>query len=113
MKNSIYTVYISGISGNSIALLVFIDGIISGSDIGGGLYDGVYKDVDNGMFIEGHIVFKLPINTASVVGIPPQSESTSFDVPIRLPSELDSEDFHRIETPSGAVNARFVKTRDL
>lgn len=113
MKNSIYTVYITGTSGNSIAMLIFLNGTISGADIGGGIYDGTYNEIDGGQFIEGRILFTLPINVSSVVGIPPQSEPTSFEVPIRLPSNLDHDQIYRIETPAGPINTRFIKTRDL
>ncbi|MFT4792169.1 MAG: hypothetical protein ACJAVR_001807 [Paracoccaceae bacterium] len=113
MINGIYTAYMTGTAGNSIAMLVLLDGKISGADVGGGLYDGNYTELLDGKFFDGMIVFNLPSNMASISGIPPQEKPLSVNVPIHLPVEMNPEDFYRLETPIGPINLRMVKVKDL
>ena len=113
MNNSIYTTYITGISGNSLALIIFFNGYIGGADIGGGIYDGFYEIDEEDQKIKGEIRFTVPVNVSSITGLPPQAVPTSFQVPINLPSTLDPKEIYRIETPTGPVNVRFVKLRDM
>ena len=113
MLNGIYTAYMTGVAGNSIAMLVFLNGVISGADVGGGLYDGNYEIVNDGETIRGTMIYKLPINVASIAGIAPQEKPMSIDVAIDLPSLIQPDDVYRVETSVGPINLKLVKIRSL
>lgn len=106
-----YAAYFAGATGTSIAMFVFKDGIVTGADAGGGRYDGEYISVDDGRFVEAKIRFTLPIGNQSITGAAAGAEPIAIEVPLRLPSEFNRNDVHRIETPIGPVNAKFDKIR--
>jgi len=107
--DGIYSVYMAGADGLSFAVLMFRDNIIAGADGGGGIYDGNYSIQDGQL--TGQIKFTLPIGGASITGASASGEPLIFDVPIQLPVSFDPEEFFRIETPVGPVNAKFEKIR--
>lgn len=113
MFDGIYTLYMTGRSGNGIAVVVFLNGSISGADTGGGTYDGTYQTTDDGESISGKIIFNLPMGVGTISGVAPQTEPTEIEVPIALPLKLDESAYYRIETPNGPINTRFKKMKSL
>jgi len=110
--NGFYVAYFTGATGSSMGMFIFQDGAIAGADAGGGRYDGSYKLVDSGASIEGIIKFILTIGNQSITGAAATSEPISIDVPIKLPTDFNRSDVHRIETELGPINAKFEKVRD-
>lgn len=106
-----YAAYFTGISGNSFGVFVFKEGIISGVDAGGGKYDGDFKIAEDGKSLSGHVKFILPIGQQTITGAAATSEPIVFDVPIKLPTDINRTDVHTIETPAGSINAKFEKLR--
>jgi hypothetical protein len=62
-----YSAYITGSSGQGLALLVFRHGAIVGVDAAGAKYDGTYADVDGGFSVK--LGIWLPPNTLLVQGV--------------------------------------------
>jgi len=109
--NAIYATYFSGATGNSFAILVFLNGVVSGADAGLGRYDGSYA-IKEGKIV-GSLVFTLPPHASSITGISTENTPLHLDLTISLALPLEAEPFHQIETPLGPINARFEKLRDL
>ena len=108
-----YAAYFTGVMGSTLGMLVFRDGIVVGADAGGGRYDGTYKSVEDDGFIEGVIKFGMPIGAQSITGAAATSEPLSINVPIKFPTEFNRNDVHTIQTPIGAINAKFEKIRGI
>jgi len=108
-----YAAYFAGATGNSIAIFVFKDGIVTGADAGGGRYDGAYTAAGDGLYIDAKINFSLPIGNQSITGAAATVEPLAIEVPLRLPIEFNRNDVHRIETPIGPINAKFDKIRGI
>ncbi|MCH4561280.1 hypothetical protein ACVILI_001883 [Mesorhizobium sp. USDA 4775] len=106
-----YTAYFSGVSGTSIGMFVFKDGVVVGADAGGGRYDGEYTMTADGSHVEAKLRFTLPVGNLSITGIAAEAEPLSIEVPLQLPIEFNRNDVHRIETPLGPINAKFDKIR--
>ncbi len=111
--NGFYAAYFTGEIGSSIGMFVFKDGVIAGADAGGGKYDGSYNVVDEGRFVECTVKFILPIGNQSITGATATTEPISIDVPIKLPTDFNRTDVHRIETGLGAINAKFEKIKGI
>ena len=111
--NAIYATYMTGRAGSAGALLVFRDGTVAGADNVEGRYDGEYQLAPDHRKVVGTIKVTLPAGVPTITGVLSAERPLSFDVPFQLPVELDPDDFYRIETPTGPVNARFKKLRAL
>ena len=111
--DAIYTAYLTGKAGSTLALLVFRDGVIAGADAGTVHYDGTYKLTSDLRNIIGNIAVSSPAGVTSITGVSNPDQPLTYDVPFRLPVELDPEAVYRIETPIGPVNAKFKKERAL
>jgi len=106
-----YSAYFAGTAGNSFGVFVFKEGLIAGADAGGGKYDGIYEVSDDGKTITGSVSFIIPIGHQTITGAAATTEPISFDVPIKLPTEINKNEVFRIETPAGPVNAKFEKIK--
>jgi hypothetical protein len=106
-----YIAYFTGVAGNSFAMFVFKEQVIAGADAGGGTYDGDFDVTPDGAHIEGKVRFALPVGQASITGAATSAEPLKIEVPLRLPTDFNATDVHRIETPIGPINARFEKVR--
>ena len=111
--DGIYAAYFTGATGNSFALFLFKDGSIAGADGGGGIYDGEYTISEDQDYVVGRIQFKMPTGGTSITGVTSQEEPIIFEIPIKLPVNISSQDVHRIETPAGPINAKFHLIRKL
>ena len=111
--NAIYATYMTGRAGTAAALLVFRDGAVAGADGVEGRYDGEYRLASDHRKVVGTIKVTLPAGVPTITGVLSAERPLSFDVPFQLPVELHPDDFYRIETPTGPVNASFKKLRAL
>lgn len=109
---ALYAAYLSGASGNSLALFYIGDGVIAGVDVGGITYDGhVTYEADGAL--QGSVSFTAPAGTPLITGISGPTIPASVSIPISLPAGFADGRITRIETPLGPLNARFEKIRDL
>lgn len=111
MIDGIYTVYMTGTAGQTMAMFVFRDGVIAGADLIGLSFDGEYEVNENTAV--GSVHYRMPANSISITGAQFDQPSETISVPISLPTKLDAEATYRIETPIGPVNAKFIKTKEL
>lgn len=106
-----YAVYYTGVAGFGHAVLVIKDGIVTGADVTGGVYDGTVKLGDpSRVSIEATLT--VPAGTTLVTGqtFPSQYSQT---IKAQLPKDFASGYTVPIETPLGPVNAIFKKLRGL
>jgi hypothetical protein len=109
--DGIYAAYFTGAVGSSIGIFLFKEGIIAGADAGGGKYDGYFNQTEDDQHIEGIVQFMLPIGNQPITGAIAEAEPISIEVSLKLPTEINRNDVHRIETPLGPINAKFEKIR--
>lgn len=107
--NAIYAAYLTGRAGSTFALLRFHDGVITGLDAGEGCYDGDYELGPDKQNIVGTIKVNLPAGALTITGVTSSERPLQFDVPFALPLDLDPDAVYRMETPTGPVNAKFVR----
>tara|TARA_B100000513_G_C11802110_1_gene152326 strand:+ start:57 stop:398 length:342 start_codon:yes stop_codon:yes gene_type:complete len=113
MPEGIYSIYFSAQAGSAFSMIVIMQGVIAGADAAGNTFDGSY-DIDPKLsLIEGEIKFLLKKGSTSILGITATEKDVEIVVPMRLPVDLMSRDFFRVETELGPINLRFVKIRGL
>lgn len=106
-----YAVYYTGVAGFGHAVLVIKDGIVTGADVTGGVYDGKFTvSGSGGISIE--VTLTVPAGTTLVTGqtFPsPYSQTIKAD----LPENFANGQPVPVQTPLGPVNAIFKKLRNL
>lgn len=109
--DGIYTAYMTGSSGQGMAMFVFKDGKIAGADMSGLIFSGEYT-VSDGSLI-GEVIYKMPAGSTSITGASFEKPSDTIVVSLKLPEIIRSDETYRIETPIGPLNAKFVKNVGL
>ncbi|HCR85160.1 MAG TPA: hypothetical protein DIV86_00625 [Alphaproteobacteria bacterium] len=109
--NGIYAIYYTGAIGSGQGVVIIKDGVISGADVVGGIYDGQYKEINNQA--EGLVSLTLPAGAMLVTGASSGSQPTKFDIPINLPTNLGNGQPLLIKTPTGPINIIFKRLRDV
>lgn len=112
MAGSIYLAYFAGITGNSMAMFFIGDGVLSGADIGGMLYDGTYTEAEDGS-AKGVVSLVVPAGSQLITGLRAEKEQI-LTVPVHFPPNFDDGNaISRIETPVGPIHARFQRLRSV
>jgi hypothetical protein len=111
--NGIYAIYFTGLKGFGHGVIVIKDGLISGADAAGALYDGSCTVSSDGAKIEGMVVLKIPPEGMLVTGAVAGSSPQSYNIPLSLPTNFGDGDPLLIQTGTGPVNVSFKKLRDL
>lgn len=103
----IYTAYLTGAAGQGLAMFVFRDGKIAGSDIAGLTFSGNYQVKDARLI--GEVRYRMPAGSVSITGVSFEQSSDRIVVPLSLPEVIDPNETYRVDTPIGPLNAKFVK----
>ncbi len=107
-----YAGYMTGADGQGFAMFVFRDGIISGADPLGVLFDGSYERSETAE-LNGEITVTVPPNGTVIQGVSAGPSELKYTLPISFErSDLES-DFVQLATPLGAVNLKLEKLRGL
>lgn len=110
--DGIYAAYLSGKAGSGFAMLLFKDGKIAGADALGITFDGSFE-VESNRETVLRVSVKSPPNVPLIQGGMTGPEGDAYEMLARLPANFASEEFVRIETRYGPLNARLTKLRDL
>ncbi len=113
MAKAIYLAYLSAATGNNIGMFCIGEGIITGADFGGLLYDGNYQLSSDASRLDGVVKFTLRPGTQLITGAVGGPEPVEISVPLSLPIDFANGQTVSIPTPVGPLNARFEKLRDL
>lgn len=106
-----YAFYYTGVSGFGHAVLIINDGIVTGADATGGVYDGRYTVGDGGEF-EIEVTLTVPAGATLVTG---QTLTDEFSKTISAKLRAGFADGQPVpvQTPMGPVNAIFKKVRGM
>jgi hypothetical protein len=112
MLNGIYSVTFRGMADWGMGMLLLREGILTGADAGGVLYDGDYTERGNEVAL--NVVMTIPPGVALVQGTPPQSTPYSIRSEMVIPRRaFDNSETVRLDLPPGPVNAIFKLLRKL
>ena len=107
----IYTAYLSGKSGQAMAMFVFKEGKVAGADMTGLLVSGTYESVGNR--IDGNLTFRSDPSHPERTMPDMTSTPAASSFPFSLPECIDPKDTYRLQTPFGPVNAKLIKSIGL
>jgi hypothetical protein len=107
-----YAVFYTGKISSGFAMIVLRNGVIAGADVSGGLYDGKYTPNADKRHVDATLKLTMPPGVALVTGVPASNETFIQEFPLSLPIDLN-EQMVKIQTPTGPVNLKFKKIRDL
>lgn len=113
MPKALYIVYMTASAGNSVALFCIGDGVVVGVDILGVKYEGEYTDDSQSGELRGSIDFVMPPLTHLITGQSAGFQPQKITYPIALPKDFADREFVKVETPSGPINAKFEKAKEL
>jgi hypothetical protein len=113
MVNGFHALYYTGRTGSGFGVVVFKDGIVTGADASGGLYDGEYTTNQDKQILEGKIKLTVPPGVSLVTGAPVTQQPYTQQFPISLPLDLNQPHPLQIQTPTGPVNLNLKKIRDF
>jgi len=112
MVDGIYQITFRGAADWGMGVLILKDGIITGADVGGALYDGTYSDV--GDSISSNITLTVPPGVTLVMGTQPQSKEYSFQFTLSLSKQaIETRQPVLAQLPVGPVNVIFNCLRKL
>jgi len=112
MPKALYAAYFTGLAGQSMGLFYIGDGVIAGIDVATMQYDGIYSTALDGS-LDGTVNYILPAGVPLITGMPAGNVATPIAVKLSLPAHFDDGRVVTIETPTGPVNARFEKVKEL
>ena len=112
MPKALYAAYFTGIAGQSMGLFYIGDGVIAGIDVSTMQYDGAYSTTSDGA-LDGTVDYILPAGVPLITGTPAGTVPMRVAVKLNLPPHFDDGRIITIDTPTGPVNARFEKVKEL
>lgn len=111
MYDGMYLVQYEGHTGHGSAVLVLMDGVVFGHDIGV-QYDGVYEPSANQSgFLDLRLRLAVPAGVPLVQGVPAQPADYSFEIAVKIPARGNAT--LKVETPYGPVVAQLSFLRPL
>lgn len=108
-----YAVYYTGKTGSGFAIVVFKNGIITGADVSGGLYDGHYKIDSEKQALTGTITMTVAPGASLVTGAPIGQVPYTQEFPISLSLGAEQHQPIQVRIPTGLVNLNLKKLRDF
>ena len=112
MLDGFYALFYTGKVSSGFAVIVLKNGIVTGADVSGGLYDGEYTINADRRTVEGTMKLTTPPGVSLVTGAPASEHTYTQEFPVSLLVDL-SEQTVQIQTPTGPVNLKFKKIRDF
>src|SRR5215467_7145118 len=103
MFDGIYSMTFRGHADWGMGMLIIQGGVITGADVAGGLYDGVYEQQGSDLLVT--LTMTVPPGVALVQGTPAQPKQYSFPIQTKLPARCLLEgEVALLELPPGPVN---------
>lgn len=112
MFDGIYKITFRGAADWGMGVLILKDGIVTGADVAGALYDGTYLEHSDSISVK--INLTVPPGVTLVMGTPPQSKEYSFQFDISLSKKsIETSQTILVQLPQGPVNVIFQLLRNL
>jgi len=108
-----YAAYMTGRTGQSVLLFAIKDGRLTGVDVGGMRYDGHVDPKPDGSGFSCRVSYTIIPGTSLITGAGPVATPTDVTVTFDLPTNFGDGPIIGIQTPTGPLNAKFVKLRDF
>lgn len=105
-----YTARYQGVAGVGGAAFYIGNGIITGADVTGGVYNGAYEEI--GGRLVGAAKLSIPNGGMLVTG-KQLADGESADVDFTLPTYLANGEYHQVNVDGAHVGVSFSKVRDL
>lgn len=112
MLDGFYALFYTGKISSGFAMIVLRNGIVTGADVSGGLYDGKYTINADKLTVDGTMKLTMPPGIPLVTGAPASPQTSSQEFPFSLPADFNEKTV-QVQTPTGPVNLRFRKIRDF
>ena len=109
--DGIYAAFMTGEEGSGFSMFTFLNGVVSGADPLGVLFDGTYSAEADAYLVD--VMVTVPAGGTVIQGASAGPSGLTYNVNLRLPTDFADQDFSRVETPLGAVNLRLQKLRGL
>lgn len=106
----IYAIYFTGRSASGMGLLVAKDGNIAGADAVGCLFDGTYREAEDGNIDVG-MTLNAPPGTMLVTGVQVIDGEPPDHIFVRLPRNFADGIPVAVHTSTGPINAVFRRIR--
>lgn len=107
-----YKIVFTGTADWGTALVVLLNGVVTGADAAGVAFDGYY--VADGSNLEVRLTLTVPPGVKLVQGVAASSRPFSFKVEFKLPlNHWFSSEVFRVQTTYGPVNASAQKLRNF
>lgn len=113
VENGFYSIVYGGPAGSGVGVLVLCDGVITGADGGGNLYDGHYFEDEQTETIKFHVDVTIPAHMPMVIGIAARPESWKFSMDGDLPPGFAKGLPIIIRTGTTPVSVSFRSLRKL
>lgn len=113
MLDGFYVAYVTGAAGIGQVLFVVAGEKIVGADAGGLKYDGKIVILPGQGGHRCSLIYSIPAGAATITGAPPSPQALELPLEFDLPINFLEGVIVRIQTPLGAVNAKFEKLRSL
>jgi len=110
MLDGFYALFYTGKVSSGFAMIVLINGIVTGADVSGGLYDGKFTLNADERTVEGTMKLTTPPGVSLVTGAPASPQASTQEFPFSFPADLN-EQIVQVQTPTGPVNLKFRKIR--
>jgi len=110
--DGIYAAFLTGKGGNNFALLLFKNGVVTGADMVGGLFDGNYT-VNDDATVSLKLQVTIPAGFPMITGQPAENVVRVNPIETTLPSDFLAQKFIRVEGSTGPVNVTIKKLREL
>lgn len=106
MVDGFYQITFRGTADWGMGMLILKDGVITGADVGGVLYDGTYKEHKDK--ISSKITLTVPPGATLVTGTLPQPKEHKFDFELSLNKKnIETKEPVLVHLPTGPVNVIF------
>jgi hypothetical protein len=112
VRNGIYAARMSAVEGEGLAILVFLDGLITGVDASEVKFDGSYLPMADGS-VSGSVTVVAPAGGTLIQGVSTGPSGLTYTVDFRLPKDFESLPYIRFNTPLGPVNGKISLLRAL
>lgn len=114
MYEGFYSVVYRGQTDWGAAVIVLLNGFVTGSDVTGISYDGVYVVDDLNRQAILRITLSVPPGIALVTGLPAHPHPYAFNIEVPVPETIGSRDFEtQVQVLNGIVQVRLHKLRNF
>jgi hypothetical protein len=108
-----YALYITAVAGNNIGMIALKNGVISGADAAGALFDGSYTWDQEKKVLYNKLQVTISGNMPLIQGGVASPEGLVYEANFQVSFEKEDIPYFRVDTPVGAVNVKMVKLRNL